>query len=370
MLLLYTIVVLFSAYTILLLYYWWQWKNIPEFKPAAATPAVPFTVVIPARNEAGNIGALLEAVNAQDYPAALRQVIVVDDHSEDDTAALARRFSSVEVIVSGEAMVAFKKKAIETGIRAAKNDWILATDADCVPGKNWMSAIAAFTAQHNSVFIAAPVVISNKPSLLGFFQAMDFMMLQAITGAVVHNRSMSMCNGANIAYQKNAFDAVQGFSGIDNIASGDDMLLMYKIQQQFPGRVHYIKSKDAIVSTAPAGSWKAFFSQRIRWASKARQYQDQRILPVLVLVYLVNLSFLFVALAAIADPSFLWWLGGMWLAKTLIESPLYISAAVFFNKKQTIPVFIFLQPLHILYTIISGTFSQFGKYEWKGRKLK
>ena len=73
---------------------------------------------------------------------------------------------------------------------------------------------------------------------------MDFMVLQGITGAVVYKNNLSMCNGANLAYEKKAFYEVNGFAGIDHIASGDDMLLMHKIWKKYPDRVHYLKSKE------------------------------------------------------------------------------------------------------------------------------
>ena len=61
-----------------------------------------------------------------------------------------------------------------------------------------------------------------------------------------------MCNGANLAYEKNAFFEVYGFEGIDDIASGDDMLLMHKIQKISRIRLAFLKSTNAIVTTQPA----------------------------------------------------------------------------------------------------------------------
>ena len=108
-----------------------------------------------------------------------------------------------------------------------------------------------------------------------------------------------MCNGANLAYTKKAFTEVGGFTGIDNIASGDDMLLMHKIYKLYPDKVMFLKSKDAIVQTAPVNSVKDFFNQRIRWASKADKYDDKRIFVVLLLVYVVNVLLLVLPVIAI-----------------------------------------------------------------------
>ena len=61
----------------------------------------------------------------------------------------------------------------------------------------------------------------------------------------------NMCNGANLAYEKKVFYEVGGFEGIDKIASGDDMLLMHKIQKIYPDKIGYLKSADVIVKTQP-----------------------------------------------------------------------------------------------------------------------
>jgi cellulose synthase/poly-beta-1,6-N-acetylglucosamine synthase-like glycosyltransferase len=233
-----------------------------------------------------------------------------------------------------------------------------------------LETIVAFKEDRQAVFITGPVVIDCNNSILQIFQAMDFMILQGITGASVHKNVLSMCNGANLAYDRTAFQEVNGFSGIDHIASGDDMLLMYKIWKKNPGRIHYLKSIEAIVSTRPMKTWREFFSQRIRWASKAGKYDDKRILPVLLLVYLFNLSILVMAMAYLWYP-YLWkYVLIVWVAKTLVELPFFYSVAKFFDKGWAVPHLFFFQPLHILYTIVSGLFGQFGKYRWKGRTVK
>ena len=145
---------------------------------------------------------------------------------------------------------------------------------------------------------------------------------------------------------------------------------MHKIWKRFPVRVHYLKSRQAIVATQPMKTWKEFFNQRIRWASKTRFYDDMRIFWVLLLVYLFNFSFLVLLVAGL-------WLHKLWLyfvllliAKTIIEFPFVYSVAKFFKKQSLLKYFFFFQPLHIGYTIIAGWLGQFGKYEWKGRRVK
>ena len=365
------VILLFVCYSILILYYWQSWKAIPEFKASLPATDTTISVIIPARNEEKNIGLLLEALKKQTYPADFFEVIVVDDHSTDSTARITQGFSFVKLIrLVEDSINSYKKKAIEKGIEAASGELIVTTDADCIPPANWLKTIAACKEENNAVFIAAPVVFSTNNSLLQVFQSLDFLVLQGITAASVHKKIHSMCNGANLAYEKKAFEAVNGFSGIDTIASGDDMLLMHKIASQYPEQIHYLKTKDAIVTTSPMKTWRGFFNQRIRWASKAKNYDDKRITAVLLLVYLFNLSFLVLLVAGFWCYYYWLYFAGLWIAKTIIEWPFLSSVAGFFEKKPLMKYFFFFQPLHIFYTIFSGLLGQFGRYEWKGRKVK
>jgi cellulose synthase/poly-beta-1,6-N-acetylglucosamine synthase-like glycosyltransferase len=374
------IIALFFCYSLLIIYYWQAWRSIPDYTTTTSIPKTKISIIIPARNEEKNIGQLLKVLQKQTYPSTLLEIIVVDDHSTDATAAIVQQFPTVKLIqLKEEGINSYKKKAIETGIASASGELIVTTDADCLPLSNWLKTIAAFKEEKKSVFIAAPVNLTPCPSplrgeggvrLLSIFQQLDFMVLQGITGAAVYKKNLSMCNGANLAYGKNIFNEVNGFDGIDNIASGDDMLLMHKIWKRYPDEIHYLKSKEAIVSTRPMKTWKEFFNQRIRWASKAKHYDDKRIFLVLLLVYLFNLSFLVLAIAGFFSHHYWFWLAGLWLAKTLTELPFVYAVACFFNKQSLIKYFFFFQPLHIFYTIVSGLFGQFGKYEWKGRRVK
>jgi cellulose synthase/poly-beta-1,6-N-acetylglucosamine synthase-like glycosyltransferase len=196
------------------------------------------------------------------------------------------------------------------------------------------------------------------------------MTLQGIAGASVSKRFHTMCNGANIAYSKKAFDEVQGFAGIDSLPTGDDMLLMHKIFKRYPDGVVWLKSREAIVTTKACPTWHAFFQQRIRWASKAAYYDDKRILWVLLLVYLLNAALLLAALATIFLNLALWPLLFWLLVKTIVELVFLLPVAHFFGSNKWLQVFPLLQPVHIVYTVVAGWLGRFGSYQWKGRVVK
>lgn len=370
---------LLLAYGIIIQLYNVWWQQIPLFNSSQVkdwSPSKKISVIIPARNEAANIARCMHAVCKQEYPPNLLQLIVVDDNSTDDTFNIASsiKYKYIDIVclrLSPEtAGTAPKKRAIEAGIAAAKGELIVTTDADCTAGPNWLYTIAAFHSETNNVFIAAPVKIEDGDTLLGKFQALDFLTMQGITGAAVQKRFHNMCNGANLAYEKKVFEAVGGFKDIDHIASGDDMLLMHKVTQQFPQQTGFLKSQAAIVTTKPAASWKDFFRQRIRWASKATHYRDNRIFLVLLLVYLTNLAIIGVGITG-------FWYPAMWLlflflciCKFFIELFFVQEVAGFFGQQYLLIFLLALQPLHMMYIIVSGLFGQFKKYTWKGRRLK
>ena len=179
-----------------------------------------------------------------------------------------------------------------------------------------------------------------------------------------------MCNGANLAYEKKVFHEVGCFSGIDHIASGDDMLLMHKLYNQFPTQVQYCKAVDSIVHTNPVETVGEFFRQRIRWASKADQYDDKRIFWVLLLVYLLNVFFVVLFVAACFNSSLWMLIAGSLFFKIMVELIFLLPVASFFQKEKLLLWFPLAQPFHIVYTVVAGWLGKFGSYEWKGRKVK
>jgi cellulose synthase/poly-beta-1,6-N-acetylglucosamine synthase-like glycosyltransferase len=370
---------LLLGYVALLLYYRMGWKILPLYKidPVQGAPYTFISIIVPARNEAQHLPALLDSIAAQNFPKHLFELILMDDFSTDETAAIARSYDFVKVIslaqfIAPNSINSYKKKAIEIGMQNSMGELVLTTDADCVVGNNWLRTIAAYYESTQAQLMVMPVMFMNNHQPLGIFQLLDFMSLQGITGASVYKKMHSMCNGANLAYTRSAFVAVDGFKGIDNIASGDDMLLMHKIAKRFPEGIHYIKSEEVIVQTAPMHTLGSFLQQRIRWASKADRYDDKSIFWVLLMVYGLNVLLLL-------PPILLFFLYDLFLVKTwlcfllikiIAEMYYLLPVATFFGQRIILLFFPLAEPFHILYTVVAGWLGKFGSYEWKGRRVK
>lgn len=374
-LVLFLALILFLMYAVMIFYYRAGWKGLQPFEVKKNyEPKTKITIIIPARNESQHIRNILQDITSQFYPSSLMEIIVVDDHSSDDTFQIASSFQRVQCIslaqfTDGKVLNAYKKKAIEIGVSQSNGDLIITTDADCRMGNYWLLSIVAFYETYLPALIASPVLFTYKNSWFQIFQHIDFTMMQGITGALSFTKSGTMCNGANLAFTRSAFQAVKGYEGIDDIASGDDMLLMYKIEKHFPKRTAYLKSVDALVTTYPMSDIKSFLQQRQRWASKATKFEDHRIKMVLYLVYFFNLMFPILFLFGFINPQYFTWCIVLLLAKTLLEFTLWLPITTFFKLKKELFYFAVLQIAHIAYILYSGMQGQHKKYTWKERTV-
>ena len=366
---------LLVGYIFLIDFYNRHWRAASVVKLTAGASPKKISLVIPARNEALKIASCIESALAQHSSSGPLDILVVDDHSTDETSSVVNRYqqqgvrliSMNEVAGDGKAPLSFKKKALSAGIAAAAGEWILTTDADCVAGQEWLSTFS--TMPSDLVFIAAPVRMKPGKSFLSIFQSLDFAILQGITAASINARFHPMCNGANMCYQKKVFDEVGGYAG-DELASGDDMLLLHKIVQRYPDRIGYLFSSDAIVDTLPEPDWRRFFSQRIRWASKTGRYGDNRLSGIWLGVYALNFFMAFVFIYACFRPFYFQYFILLLLLKTGIEWKFVKRVLRFYQLSHLMKWFLPLQLVHIFYITITGILSRFASYQWKGRKIR
>ena len=357
--------------------YRWGWKRLPETDLPALHPSTRITIIVPARNEAGRIGRCVQALRNQDYPAELYEILVVDDHSHDQTAEEAQKAGGgmVRVLRLSELLRndpegrSYKKKAIELAIAEAKGQLIVTTDADARPGESWLSRLAGAYEREGWKLIAGPVSFYPDPTWLGKFQELDFLSLVGIAAASIRLGFYNLCNGANLAYEKAAFEAVGGFRGIDQQPSGDDLMLMHKIGGMFPGQVGFLKDKKAIVRTHTEPNLSGLWQQRLRWASKSTHYEDRRITLILVGVWLFNCCIpLFMAMGVF---DIAWFRIGllMFLIKMLADTIFQVPVVRFFSRSHLLWNFLPLQIAHIVYVVLMGPWSTFAPYRWKDRRV-
>lgn len=363
-------VILTAGYAALMLFYYSGWVRTPLFMPGKNSPKTKVSVVVAARNEQENIERCIHSILQQDYPRELLEVIVVDDHSQPGIFTFLTSFeSSVRAgslkCISNSAIG--KKAAIETGIKRAAGELIITTDADCVAQRNWIATVVAFRERFQPKMIAAPVAFTNEKSWLEKWQSLDLCGMMAITAGAITNGFPNMCNGANLAYEKKVFEEIGGFTGINKQPGGDDVMLMQKLAKKYPGGVHFLKSKEAVVFTQTEKTLSGLFQQRLRWLSKGTAFPDWRVSAVLVFSWLFNLSVLGNFIAGFFQKEF-WLIAAIsFLIKSLSELPLLAAGCSFFGKEKLLWNILPAGAIHILYVVIAGGLSRLLPVKWKGR---
>ena len=356
------------------------WQSLPVWEiPTTFQAKTIVSVLVPARNESENILNCIHSILNQDYPNSLFEIIVINDHSTDNTAELIAQLNHpqvkllnlAELLKEDDETQSFKKKAIEIAIAHATGELIVTTDADCIVPKDWLRFFVSYHQKYGSKFIAAPVNFYQEKSLIEKFQSLDFVGMMGITGAGIDQQLMNMCNGANLAYEKKVFNEVNGFEGIDHVASGDDMMLMQKVAEKYPNKIGFIKNKKATVLTLAKPSWTAFLNQRIRWASKSTSYQEWKVTFILAMVFFFCVS---IVVNLLLIPFF----GNILLIifviqlliKAIADYLLLKEMSNFFDRKDLMKIFWPALFLHLTYIVVVGFLGNLKKdYDWKGRKV-
>ena len=327
------------------------------------------SVLIAARNEEKNIEKLLQTIYNQTFPKELYEVIIVDDHSEDDTRIKVNNFINNHKDINIrllEATSEGKKKAISQALHNAENELIMVTDADCELNSKWIETVVAFYQDKKCKMILAPVLLSPANNLFEKMQVLEHLSLIASTAGSANIGFPVMCNGANMAYERISALEVEKLRHDFNIPSGDDMFLLEQFVKKYGSKnVKFLQNKSAIVKTKACKNIKEFIRQRRRWVSKSKSYTNSKIILTALVVLFFNLSIVSLFLSAFFIPA-LWSLYILLtLLKFFIDFPILKNITNFMNQgkilKWTLPLE-FIYPFYAVFTAISGLLL---KVNWK-----
>lgn len=319
------------------------------------------SVLIAARNEEKNIGNLLKSLYNQTFSKELFEVIIIDDHSEDETISIVENFLKEHKDINLKFFKAEKegkKHAISQALHLAENELILVTDADCFLKETWIESIVNFYKEENCKMILAPVLLSPAETFFEKIQVLEHLSLIGSTAGSAAIGFPVICNGANMAYERLAALEVEKQRKDFNIPSGDDMFLMeYFIKNYGAENVKFLLSKNAIVKTNTCKNISEFFRQRRRWVSKTKSYTSWKILSTAFVVLFFNLSIISLLVSALFSPTLLIPYFLLTFLKFLIDYPLLRNITTFMNQKNlliwTLPLE-FVYPFYAVFTAISG----------------
>ena len=338
-------------------------RRVRQFKPEG-TSSVTVSVIIACRNEEENIPQLFNDLYSQDYDPGLFEIIIVDDNSTDSTfqtASSLNRFQNFKVIRNNSTG---KKSAIRSGIEAASGRLIITTDADCRMDKRWISVIASFYSVTRPDMIIGPVQLESKNGYSGRFRELEFLSLQGVTAGTAEAGHPVMCNGANLAFTKEAY--LRHCEKLHNeILSGDDIFFLHSLKKERDSIISWISSPDAIVTTRQSSSLASFFKQRARWLSKAKTYDDRYTILILAVTFpaiLLNILLLF---CAIMNREFLVLFLAAFIIKSIPDLLILSGITGRYDKRHLMKWFIPAQVVYPFYVLAVIVRSLIFKETWK-----
>lgn len=364
---------LLAVNAICLLVLLWQmlvrWGRVLRFKQEKLSePSEPASVIICARNEAENLRNFLPEVLEQQYRPGF-EVVVVDDGSTDDTEAvleeLAGRYSHLRRLeVEGRPKhITAKKYALTMGIKHAKNDLLVFTDADCKPAsERWLAQMAGQLNGKQMINLGVSPYLPEKGLLNAFIRFETVRTALDYVGAALGKRGY-MGVGRNMAYRKSLFLETKGFIRHRHIQGGDDDLFVNENAKKHSTAVTL--GTEAITWSVPKKSWSSWYHQKVRHLMVGKLYRagSRRLLMVFALAQVVYWLTFIVFLSLGYEPYLI--LGGFVL-KTIVQYLIFGIGSKRLGIKYApwyLPILDFL--LSIYYLILGPAAFFTRKITWK-----
>jgi cellulose synthase/poly-beta-1,6-N-acetylglucosamine synthase-like glycosyltransferase len=354
--------VLISAYVV-------GFRRVARRRRPASDDENSVSVVIAARNEEENVAACLESVLQS--ADAISEIIVVDDHSTDNTRCVvsdisARSAIPVRLIRLTDGDTQGKAFAIRRGVEAASGEIILSTDADCRARPLWAASMQSCF-DPRVQFVSGPVRFANLNSLADRIQGLEFLGLVSIGAGGIGIAWPNMCNSANIAYRKSAY---MRFAGEPDADLPNDEIMLQRLHAENPESVVFCASPEAVVATEPERTLRGFVHQRRRWAGTGVRYPSASLVAMIAGVYLFYVA-LFLA------PIIGFWIPEVWYAfavaltlKIVPEIALLVSAARHLRITSLVRAYPIALLLQVPYVVVIGVAGLLGGTSWKDRPMR
>ena len=349
----------------LIAYYLFIFTKLGSFKPTSSNQQPNVSIIISARNERKNLEKNLASILEQDYP--IFEVIVVNDGSFDGTKALVEemqsKYSHLRLVDLNldERYRKGKKFALTMGIKAAKYDQLLFTDADCIAQDHWISSM--MNAKDDKDIILGYAPLNQKISLTGAMSYYETFhtALQYFSYALKGNAYMAV--GRNLSYVKELFFKNKGFATHQHLQSGDDDLFIQEVATKSNVSI-CIEESSFMYSDGPK-NLGAFIKQKMRHISTSPLYKS-KYKRLLGYYSLMQILFLVGIIAAVFFPK-LWIYAASVVAFKWIIQWIVMFKATQILKAKFIGYFLpFYDIVFSLYLLLMALIRPFYKNkEWK-----
>ena len=359
-----------SAAAIELFYYLWFYLAVATFKPKAGTDKrLPVSIIVCARNEAENLDSFLPSILEQNYPEY--EVIVVNDCSEDSSYDILGKYLlkyphlRVSTINKDPKFTHNKKLAQFIGIKAAKYEIMLFTDADCRPESDkWLDEMASnFDGQ--TTFVLGYGGYMNKKGLLNKFIRYDSMTIAMQYLGMAIRGFPYMGVGRNLAYRRSLFFANKGYGSHNQLASGDDDLIVNANATSENTKVEF--SIAAHTRSVPAKRLEEFIAQKKRHFTTAPHYKFRD--KILLLTEPLSRLLFYCALILLLSFTYMWPIViAVFGIRLIVQVLVFIRISEKLNEPGLTLLSLFFDifsPLINTGIYLSNTFSKTGKIRWK-----
>lgn len=344
--------------------------RIKKDKVHFLTEQPPVSVIICAKDESDNLRKFLPFVLQQDYPNF--EVIVINDGSTDESGSLLNDLSveypnlRTTFVPVGANNLSTKKLGLTLGIKAAKNDLLLFTDADCMPEDKFWIARMARNFNPETEFVLGYGAYFNKKGFLNRLITYDtlFIALQYLGMAAAHKPYMGV--GRNMAYRKETFFAQKGFASTLHLSSGDDDLMVNKASTSENTRIEI--SPDSITWSEPNQTYKGWFYQKKRHLSVSAYYKSSSKFRLSLEPMTRGLFYLaFIAALVFGGLIVQIATGVLFLARLIVQLCVINGSSKHFGERKyilTLPIFDIYLPLVSLYILTIGKTTSRRKSKW------
>lgn len=323
----------------------------------------PLSVIIAARNESKNLQENLRSVLEQDYPDF--EVIVVNDCSWDDSQKVLEEMQQqykhlhVSQLIEQEKYPTGKKFAITIGIKAARHELLVFTDADCVPASNqWLRQMQGrFSAGKEFVLGYSPY--RKKSGFLNLYIRFETFMTALFYFSMALAKNPFMGVGRNLAYRKDVFFRHKGFASHQHILSGDDDLFVNEAATS--NNVAIEISPESFVYSEPKTDYSAWSRQKSRHMTTGKHYRKshKRTLGT----YYASLMLFYTAIAAVLSLQLQAWpiIAGVYLLRLIVQEIIFYLSAKKLKCTSILPALPLLDLLYVFYLLVFGTKGLFAR---------
>jgi cellulose synthase/poly-beta-1,6-N-acetylglucosamine synthase-like glycosyltransferase len=225
--------------------------------------------------------------------------------------------------------------------------------------------------ENQTKMLLGPIVLEPARTVFEHIQSLETLAIMGLTGGFASHNKPIMANGANLFFDKKAFEELGGYSNSEN-PSGDDVFTMLNFNGKWPGSVRFVKHYEAVVSTPPQAKFSEFWEQRKRWLSKKEGYSNALVKGTAIVTYLANVAALVSLFVIIVSLGSYWADRLMWIlfVKTILDLMITRTASRDLQPYCGLANILVAEIFISFYVTFLGIFGNVRNYVWKGRTIE